>query len=193
MSDSQKHYHVVDLLKNRWSPRAMSGESLEHEELLTLFEAARWAPSSYNHQPWRFVYATRTMPEWEMFLNLMVPFNREWAQNAAVALLVLSHKIFEYNNTFSRTHSFDTGAATQNLALQGFAMDLVVHGIEGFDYDKARIECEVPDSYDIQAMFVVGKKGPVTVLPLELQKREIPSDRLKTEELIFKGKFGVKD
>ena len=184
---------VVPLLAERWSPRAMSGESLEHAQLLSLFEAARWAPSSYNHQPWRFIYATRTMPEWETFLNLLVSSNREWAQQGGVFILVLSHKYFEYNDAFSRTHSFDTGAATQNLALQGFSMGLVVHGMEGFDYDRARIELRVPESYDIEAMFVVGKKGSPAQLPQALQERETPSERLPLNDLIFKGMFGVKE
>ena len=184
---------VVPLLADRWSPRAMSGEALEHEELMSLFEAARWAPSSYNHQPWRFIYATRTMPEWEIFLNLLVPFNKEWAQNGGVCILVVSHKYFEYNNAFSRTHSFDTGAAAENLALQGFSKGLVVHAMEGFDYDRARQELGVPESYTIEAMFVVGKKASAFVLSPELQERETPSDRLPLQELIFKGKFGTKE
>lgn len=189
MSKRQSCCGVLDLLVDRWSPRAMSGEPLTEVEVKALFEAARWAPSSFNHQPWRFIYATRTMPEWETFLNLLVQFNKSWAQEGAICILILSHKYFEYNGEFSRTHSFDTGAATQNLALQGFAMGLVVHGMEGFDYEKARTELGVPDSYDIEAMFVVGKRGSVSDLPEDLQKRETPSDRLSVEEIAYRGRF----
>ncbi len=193
MSERNTCCGVLPLLAERWSPRAMSGEMVDHEQLLALFEAARWAPSSYNHQPWRFIYATRSMTEWDTFLNLLVPANREWAQQGAVCILILSHKYFEYNNALSRTHSFDTGAATENLSLQGFSMGLVVHGMEGFDYDRARTELAVPDSYDIEAMFVVGKQAPADSLPEPLQKKEVPSDRLPLRDLMFKGTFGVKE
>lgn len=192
MSVRKSTYPVLDLILTRWSRRAMSGEPITHEELMSLFEAARWAPSSFNHQPWRFIYAERNTPEWELFYNLQAQFNQSWSKNSAVFILALSHKYFEYNNSFSRTHSLDTGAATENLALQGFSMGLVVHGIEGFDYERARTELGIPDDYDIEAMYIVGKPGRLDVLSTELQKREVPSDRLPTQELLFKGRFGKK-
>ncbi len=183
-------HKVLDLIINRWSPRAMSGEEISHEELMSLFEAARWAPSSYNNQPWRFVYALRNTPYWQTFFNLLVPANQEWAKNAAALILVLSHRYFEYNGYTSRTHSFDTGSAVENLSLQGYAMGLVVHGLEGFDYDRARVELGVPEGYDVEAMYVVGKRGPTSVLSDKLREREVPSDRKKVEEIAFEGKFG---
>jgi len=192
MSARKSQYPVFDLIINRWSRRAMSGEPISHDQLMSLLEAARWAPSSYNHQPWRFIYAQRGTPEFEVFYNLQVPSNQTWSKNAAVFILAISHKYFEYNNNFSRTHSLDTGAATENLALQGFSMGLVVHGIEGFDYDRAREELAIPDEYDVEAMYIIGKPGPLSVLSPELQKREVPSDRLPLEELIYKGRFGTK-
>lgn len=192
MKARKAQYPILDLLLNRWSPRAMSGEPLTHDELMTLFEAARWAPSSFNHQPWRFIYAQRGTPEWDVFYALLVPNNQIWAKNAGVLILALSHNYFEYNNKYSRTHSLDTGAATENLALQGHALGLVVHGMEGFDYDRARKELAIPEEYTVEAMYAIGKPGPLTVLPAELQKREVPSDRLPMEELIFKGNFGKK-
>jgi nitroreductase len=191
--DSRKaQYPVLDVILNRWSPRAMSGEEISHQELMSLFEAARWAPSSFNNQPWRFIYATRTGPYWPTFYNLLAPGNQEWAHRGAVLILAISHNNFEYNNKPSRTHSLDTGAATENLALQGYSMGLVVHGLEGFDYNRARVELSIPDDYTIEAMYVVGKHGPVTVLSEKLQKREVPSNRKKVEELIFQGSFGNK-
>ncbi len=193
MSGRKADYPILDVILNRWSPRAMSGEPISHSELLSLFEAARWAPSSFNHQPWRFIYALRDTPEWTTFFNLLVPSNQLWTKNAAVLILALSHKYFEYNDNYSRTHSLDTGAATENLAIQGHAMGLVVHGMEGFDYDKARIDLSIPEDYDVEALYAIGRPGPLSVLPPELQKREFPSDRLKIEDLIFKGSFGRKD
>lgn len=189
MNDRVPQHPVVDLIINRWSPRAMSGEPITHEELMSLFEAARWAPSSYNHQPWRFIYAHRDTPEWTILFNLLVPANQLWVKKGAALIVALSHQYFEYNNAFSRTHSLDTGAATQNLALQGSSMGLVVHGMEGFDYDRAIKELAIPDGYTVEAMYVVGKHGNVADLPEKLQKSEQPNDRLPVDEIAFKGIF----
>lgn len=164
-------YPIESIILNRWSAYAMSGESISDNELMMLFEAARWAPSSYNGQPWRFVYAKRDTSQWQLFLNLMVPFNQGWAQNAAVLIVVISKNDFEHNGTHSRTHSFDTGAAWQNLALQGVHMGLVVHAMEGFDYDKAKEGLNIPDSYTVEAMVAVGKPGNINVLDDGLQKK----------------------
>src|SRR5437667_7210743 len=111
-------YEVNPLILNRWSPRSFSGEELTDKELFTLFEAARWAPSSYNNQPWRFIYAKKGSKDWRTFLSLLVDFNQSWAKNAAV-LVVAASKVTFNNGKPSRTHSFDTGAAWANFALQG--------------------------------------------------------------------------
>ncbi len=176
----------------RWSPRAMSGEPITSEQLMTLFEAAHWAPSSYNNQPWRFVYVMRQTPHWDALFGLLVPFNQEWSKNAAALIVLLSRKTFEYNNKPSRTHSLDTGAAWMSLALQGHLMGLVVHGIEGFDYTKARSVLKVPDDYEVEAMCAVGKPGDVHILPKELQEREEPSLRKPLSDIAFEGWFGNK-
>lgn len=117
-------HEILDLILNRWSPRAMSGETISDKELMSLFEAARWAPSSYNNQPWRFIYAKRGTEHWNTLFNLLVDANKEWANKAAVLIVVVSANNFVYNNKPSRTHSFDTGAAWENLALQGYAQGL---------------------------------------------------------------------
>lgn len=185
-------YPIADIILNRWSPRAMSGEPITDQELMTLFEAARWAPSSFNNQPWRFIYANRSSIHWDKLYNLLVPANQSWAKNAAVLVVIVSHNNFEYNNTPSRTHSFDTGSAWENLALQGHANGLVVHGMEGFDYERAKKELLVPDDYTVEAMCAIGKPGSLDVLPPELQKKEEPSDRKPISELIFEGAFKKK-
>ena len=131
-------YDIHQLILNRWSSRAMSGEKLTDQELMPLFEAARWAPSSYNAQLWRFIYAKRETEHWKNFLDLLIPFNQAWAKNAAVLIVVVSRKNFEYNNKPSVTHQFDAGAAWENLALEGYRRGLVVHGMEGFNYKTAR-------------------------------------------------------
>ena len=193
MNARKADYPIMDIILNRWSRRAMTAQSVPHEQLLCLFEAARWAASSYNNQPWRFIYAHRQTAQWSVLFNLLVPANQEWCVNAGVLIVALSHTLFEYNNKPSRTHSLDTGAATQNLALQGYSMGLVVHGLEGFDYDLARKELGVPEEYAVEAMYAIGIPGdPKATLSPKLQEREVPSDRKHIEEFIYNGVFGNK-
>jgi len=182
-------YPILDVILNRYSPRALSGEKISHEELLQIFEAARWAPSSYNNQPWRFVYAHRDTSAWDQLFNLMVPANQSWAKNAGVLIVAISAKNFSYNNKPSRTHSFDTGAACENLAIQGEAMGFVVHGMEGFDYDRAKKALNIHDDYEVEAMFAIGHPGNREDLPKKLQENETPSGRKLIEEFIFEGQM----
>ncbi|HLG25544.1 MAG TPA: nitroreductase family protein [Candidatus Gracilibacteria bacterium] len=182
--------HAINpLILNRWSPRAMSGEIITEEEMMTLFEAARWAPSSFNHQPWRFIYARRDSEHWHTLFGLMGEFNQSWTKNAGVLLVVISKKTFEHNGKPSVTHRFDTGAAWENLALQAATMGLIAHGMEGFDYDKARTELGVSDDYDVEAMVAIGKPGKKEDLPPGLQEREFPSDRKPLKDIIMEGRF----
>jgi nitroreductase len=189
MQDRTAAYPILDLLLNRWSARAMSGESITHQELMSLFEAARWAPSSFNNQPWRFIYAHRATAHWERLFNLVMPGNQEWMQNAAVLMVVVSANTFEKTGKDSRTHSFDTGAAWENLALQGNSMQLVVHAIEGFDYDKTRVDLTIPEDYTVEAMIAIGKPGPLYVLSSTLQAREELSDRKPVSSFIYEGTY----
>jgi len=167
----------------------MSGEEISDTELMRLFEAARWAPSSYNGQPWRFIYAKRNTEHWDKLLNLMVDFNKSWAKNAAVLLVIISRKNFEEDEKPSVTHQFDAGAAWENLALQGETQGLVTHGMQGFDYEKARRDLSVPDTFDVMAMVAIGKPVPKEILPPDIQKREQVSDRKPITEKIMEGKF----
>lgn len=185
-------FSIDKLFIERWSPRAMSGEEISDQELMSLFESARWAPSSYNNQPWRFIYAKRNTPHWQTFYNLLVPFNQSWAKNAAVLIVIASFKLFSTTKKPSRTHSFDTGAAWENLALQGFLNGLVVHGMEGFDYERAQKELQIPKDYQVEAVCAVGRPGNISELPLDLQKREELSDRKKVNEFVFEGLFKEK-
>lgn len=181
----QSDYPIEPLIMNRWSPRAMSGESLSDEELMPLFEAARWAPSSYNAQPWRFYFAKRETEAFSALYELLVPFNQSWAEDAAALVIIASHTVFETNGKPSPTHSFDTGAAWQNLALEGSARGLVIHGMQGFDYDGAKTLCKLPDDYVIEAMIAIGKPGETQDLPSEIQAKETPSSRKPLKETVF--------
>ncbi len=189
MFEKKSDYPINSLIFKRWSPRAMSGESITQNDLMTLFEAARWAPSSYNNQPWKFIYAMRDTPEWKTIFNLLVEFNQNWCKNAAVLIVIISKNNFDYNNKNSRTHSFDTGAAWENLALQATHMNLVSHGMEGFDYDRTKKELAIPDDFTVEAMCAIGKPGKKEDLSSDLQKKEIPSDRKPITDFVFNGKF----
>lgn len=190
VSNRKPGYPINQIIVDRWSPRAMSGESITEQELMTLFEAARWAPSSYNDQPWHFIYAKKDTSTWQTFFDLLVPFNQSWAKNAAVLIVIVSRNTFAHNGEPSRTHSFDSGAAWQNLALQGSSMGLVVHGMEGFDYEKAKKALNIPEGYTIEAMVAVGKPGPLSVLPEALQAKEKQSGRNELKSFVFEGTFG---
>ena len=185
-------FQVNSIFPTRWSPRALSGEPITDEELFTLFEAARWAPSSRNNQPWRFIYAKQDTPAWEKLFTLLGDFNKEWTRNAAVLLVIISRKTFEYDGKISRTHSFDTGAAWENLALQASLMGLIAHGMEGFDYDTAKKELHIPDDYQVEAMVAIGKPGKKENLSAALQEREQPSERKPIQAFVFEGMFNEK-
>ncbi|AHF99544.1 NAD(P)H-flavin oxidoreductase [Halostagnicola larsenii XH-48] len=181
-------YDIDPLFVNRWSPRAMTGEALEEEEFLPLFEAARWAPSAFNNQHWRFIYATREDDEWDQFVDLLNEGN-SWAEDAGVLAVVASKTTFDHNGEPAPVHSFDTGAAWQNLALEGARRGLAVHGMAGFDYERAADELEIPDEFAVEAMFAVGERAPPESLPDELEEREAPSGRKPLSEIVHRGGF----
>jgi len=166
----------------------MSGEEIDEKTMFTLFEAARWAPSSNNNQPWRFIYARRNTPHWTTFFDLLAEGNQVWAKNAAVLIVVISKTTFD-NGKPARTHSYDAGAAWENFALQGSLLNLVVHGMQGFDYEKAKEILGVPDDYQVEAMIAVGKPGRKEDLPDYQQKREFPSSRKGIAEIAREGTF----
>jgi len=181
-------YPIDDIFLKRYSPRAMSGEPISKEELMTLFEAARWAPSASNIQPWRFIYAMRGTPEFDKLFSFLIDFNKDWCIRASALIVTISYKL-THKGTLGVTHSFDTGAAWENFALQSSTMNLVAHGMQGFDYEKAKTELSVPDDYAVEMMIAVGKHGKIEDLPEALQPREKPSDRKPLEEIVFEGKF----
>lgn len=188
---SQKRHaeHPIHLmLIDRWSPRAMSGQPVSKAELMLLFEAARWAPSSMNFQPWRMLYALRDTAPWPVFFGLLNERNRGWAQHAGALVLFTSKKSFDDGRPCV-THSFDSGAAWQNFALQGFQSGLAVHGMQGFDYERARVELKVPDDFAVEAMIAVGKPGDKSALPEPLQARESPNERRPIEQTVREGAF----
>lgn len=178
-----------DIFRNRWSPRSMTGEPVPEKDLLAMFEAAHWAPSSYNNQPWRFIYVTRNHPAWDEFMGLLAEANRAWCKNAGALVVIVSKTTFDHNGKPMRTHAFDTGSAWAMFALEGAIRGLVVHGMGGFDYARAKTELGVPDGYEVQAMAAVGILADASLLPKEIAEREKPSGRKDLSRLIAVGKF----
>ena len=182
-------YPINPLILNRWSPRSMTGDELDEHEIMSLFEAARWAPSSFNNQPWRFIYAKRNTTHWDRLFNLLVDTNKVWAKNAALLIVVISRKNFEFNEKPARTHQFDAGSAWENLALEASFRGIVAHGMEGFDYEKARMDLGIPTDFDVMAMIAIGKKGPKENLPAKLQVKEKPNERKPLKDIIMEGVY----
>jgi nitroreductase len=182
-------YPIDSLFLDRWSPRAMSGEPLEERELMLLFEAAHWAPSSGNSQPWRFFYARRDTEHWPLFFDLLAEGNRTWCHRAAALIVFVSRTTHAQSGRNLITHSYDTGSAWMSLAFQGWMRGLVVHGMAGFDYAKARSMLKIPDDWHVNAMAAVGRPGPKEDLPPQHLEREVPSTRTPVAELVFEGPY----
>ncbi|HTP39163.1 MAG TPA: nitroreductase family protein [Steroidobacteraceae bacterium] len=188
-SSTRKAAHPIHpLFIDRWSPRSMSGEPLTEAELMVLFEAARWAPSSSNFQPWRMLYVRRGTPLWSTYVGLLFEGNRVWAQHAGAIVLFLSKTVMDDGRPCT-THSYDTGAAWQNFALQAYLQGYALHGIGGFDAARARTELKIPPEYAVEAMAVIGKLGNKADLPDHLQAREQPNGRRPLSETVAEGLF----
>ncbi len=191
--DEVKEYrhadHAIDpIFLNRWSPRAFSSEPIDDEVLMSVLEAARWAPSSFNEQPWRFLIA-RSEEDRVRFVDFLLPMNQAWAKDAPVLLVIISKKTFSHNGTPNKVHHLDAGTASGYLMLQAVQNGLYVHGMAGFDDVKARETLNVPDDFDILAVYAIGQRGETSQLPEEMQEREVPSGRKPLSELVMEGGF----
>jgi nitroreductase len=183
-------YPVAPIFLDRWSPRAFDSSVMPDADLMTIFEAARWAPSSFNAQPWRLLYAKREDDDWERFLDLLVPFNRGWAHSASVLIYIISDTQMEMvpGQPFpSHNHSFDAVAAWACLALQATMIGYHAHGMVGVDFDRARVELKVPERYRFEAAAVVGRVGAIETLDETLREREVPSERKPVTDFAFRG------
>lgn len=181
-------HDIDDQFLRRWSPRAMNGQPMAREALMRLFEAARWAPSSGNAQPWRFVYALAGTDAFQAFFDLLVEGNKPWCARAGALVIVASHTHSDSGRP-QRTHSFDTGAAWMSLALQASRMGLVVHGMEGFDYDRAPAVAGLPPGTVPECMIAIGHPGAIEDLPEKYRAREAPNDRNPVSSFAFEGRM----
>ncbi|CAG7648239.1 nitroreductase family protein [Paenibacillus allorhizosphaerae] len=180
-------HEVSPLILNRWSPRSFLERDIPEEDLLALFEAARWAPSASNEQSWRFILA-RKPEDRAIFYEFINPSNRVWCEKAPALALVLSKKT-NAQGQFHAFHAFDTGTATGLLALEATRRGLNTHSMGGFDRDKARSILGISDEFDLHSVIAIGYRGPKEVLPEALQAREQPSTRRPLSEILFEGKM----
>ncbi len=178
---------------DRWSPRAYTGEEISDADLNRIFEAARWAPSAYNAQPWRFLYAKRGAPEFEKFLSIVNDGNRTWAKNASVLMVLVSRKLIRPpgadKDAPSRSHSLDAGAAWAYLALEASILGWPAHAMIGIDFEKARRELNVPDDFHVEMAIALGRRGDKAMLSEALQARETPNPRNPTAHFAISGGF----
>jgi nitroreductase len=175
------------VLLHRWSPRAFDASTVPHEDLAAIIDAARWAPSAMNYQPWRFLYAERGDENWDRFLSLLLPGNSVWAQNASVLFFVLSERVMGERPSY--THSFDAGAAWALLAVQAAKLGYHTHGMAGVDFARAAQELGVPETFKIDAAIALGRIADPSILSETLQAREVPSGRKPREEIAYPGNF----
>jgi len=185
-------YPVQDLIKNRWSPRAFSDKLVPKEVLQSLFEAARWAPSSNNEQPWAYIVATKDDADnFEKSLGTLVEFNANWAKKAPVLVIAVAELAFAKNNAPNRNAQYDVGAASLQLSIEATARGLVVHQMAGFDPETAREAYNIPQGWEPIAAMAIGYQGDASSLPEPYQTREkAPRNRKAIREFVMSGEWG---
>lgn len=188
---AQTQYSIADLLQQRWSPLAFSDRMVEPEKLRSVLEAARWAASSYNEQPWSFIVATKeNQAEFNRLLDCLAEGNQEWAQNAPVLMLSVAKLYFERNGKENRHAFHDVGAAAATLAIQATALGLFIHQMAGFDVPKARQVYSLAEGYEPVAAIALGYFGDPKTLSKRLQQRELaPRTRKPLEQFVFSGRW----
>ena len=189
---AQTDYPIVEVLKRRWSPRAFSDRTIEPEKLLSLFEAARWAPSSFNEQEWFFILATKQEPEeYAGLLNCLVEGNQQWARQAPVLIVSVARLNFERTGKPNRHAFYDTGMAVGNLMAQATTLDLFVHQMAGFSAEKVAQLYGVPDAFAPVAVIALGYGADVDDLPGPVREAESkPRSRKPIQSFVFQGQWG---
>jgi nitroreductase len=184
---------VHPLFIDRWSPRGFTGEPVPDDVLATIFEAARWAPSARNAQPWRFLVTRPGEPAWDDFVGLLNSRNLRWASRASALVVIVSARRSEFRGQLADnvSHSFDAGAAWANFAHQALLLGWHTHGIGGFDREAARSRLSIPEDYAVEAMVALGQRGGLETLDADFHEGEIPNSRRPIHETVFAGTFGV--
>jgi len=191
MTDRTTNPAILPHIRERWSPRSFDQSSIPQGDLEIILEAAGLAPSAYNIQPWTFLYAHRGDANWDRFLGLLVEFNQGWAKDTGALLFAVSDTLARGGSEPrpNHTHSFDAGAAWQNLALQAWHMGYAAHGMSGVDFARAAEVLGVPDDHRIEAAIAIGRPTPADRLPDVLREREVISGRKPVGEIMRAGGF----
>jgi len=189
---AQSDFPVHELIRERWSPRAFAEKPVPPEVLRSIFEAARWAPSCNNEQPWAFIVAAKEdRASFEKVLGTLVESNAGWAKNAPVLAIAVAKLNFSRNNAANRMAQYDTGAATAMLSVQATAHGLAVHQMAGFDREKARQTFAIPEGWEAVAALAIGYPGNPETLPQPLKDRELaPRTRKPISEFVMTGSWG---
>jgi len=182
---------IHDLLRRRWSPRAFSDRAIDAKTLATLFEAARWAPSSFNEQPWSFIVATKDNPDdYNRLLSCLAEKNQQWARSAPVLIISVAALSFKHNAKANRHHFHDVGLATGMLLVQATSLDIYAHMMAGFSPAAARQTFNIPESHEPVAAMALGYLGDPASLPPDLQQRELtPATRKPLSDFVFSSKW----
>lgn len=186
-SQRQSDAEADERFRMRWSPRSMSSKALSLDELQCLCEAGRWAPSCFNSQPWRFVYALPGTSQWQPMLDLLMDVNQLWAGKAGALVALVARTHFEANDAPAATHSFDAGSAWMSMALQAQSMGLAAHAMWGFHHDRAPAALGLGEHFSTQALIAFGHPDSAEALPEPLREREVPSPRKPLAELMYAG------
>lgn len=185
---------VIDLIKKRWSPRAFSSKPVEDEKVMSLLEAAKWAPSCFNEQPWKFIiFGSENKEEFDNIIDILSPRNQLWAKSAPLIILSVAKLNFDRNGKPNKHAFHDVGAAVTNLTMQATAMGLYVHQMAGFDSEKAKKLFKIPDGFEPAAAIAVGYYGDKNDLPEEFIKSETSKrNRIPVADFTFIGEWNNK-
>jgi nitroreductase len=185
---------IHELIQTRWSPRAIDPDKpVNHDDLLALLEAARWAASCFNDQPWRFVVCDKTTDEaaWQQAYRTLVEKNRRWAMNAPLLILSVAMEHFKHNGKPNRWAMYDTGAASASLCIQATTLGLIVHQMGGFDADLAREVFQLPTNCQPMAIMAVGYQANIDVLDEDFKSAELAERaRAALDERFYAGTWG---
>jgi len=184
---------VEEILRRRWSPRAFADRKVEANKLRSLFEAARWAPSSFNEQPWSFIVATKDQPEeYAQLLSCLVEKNQQWARLAPVLMVSVAKLKFEKTGKPNRHAFHDVGLAMGSMLIEATALGLFVHQMAGFSAEKVREKYGVPPDFEPVAAIAIGYPADPEVLPESFREQEIgPRRRKPISSFVFEGEWGV--